>query len=246
MPDSLLDTSASIAFQLSLPIFQGELPDLVRLVADHKVSANDVPVAEIAAQFLSQLSEVTEVDLEQAGDFVADAARLLVLKSSRLLALPRIEDAADDLASIRDVSERERLVRAATSLRIHEGQASITPLAPGSAFEQRVEPRGIAVLSRLWVDMMARKEPQGNVVTVPAFVRLETALSTLLRRLKTSFSLSFRQVVRGISRNDTVIHFLAILELANRRQLSARQDEIFADIMLEYVDKPSDVVIRAG
>lgn len=232
--------------QLRLPIFEGEIDTLVRLVADRKLGANEIRMADVASQVSDYLAGQRNIDLEQVGDLVASVARLLLLKSSRLLARPDTAEEVEDDRPVASPVDRTELVRAATDLRVREGWDSVAPVSPGFAFEQRTEPREPSVLAHAWLDMRQRHGREPAPVVLPTFVRLEVALSGLVRRLKSSATLSLSSLLHGTSRNDVVIYFLAVLELARRRQVLPRQSELFGDISLEYVDRSAEAATRAG
>ncbi len=232
--------------QLRLPLFEGELIDLLRLVIDRKLGTNDIPMTDVATQVSSYLRQQDEFDLEQVGDLVLGVARLLLLKSSHLLARPVDPDEVEDRLSLDPTVDRSDLVRTASELRRYEGWDCVAPVESGVAFERRLEPRDASMLRRAWQELKARQGQNSNPVVLPAFVRLEVALSGLVRRLKQASRLSLRSLLRGSTRNDAVVYFLAVLELTRRRQVVPSQAEQFGDISLEYVQRSPEAASRAG
>jgi chromatin segregation and condensation protein Rec8/ScpA/Scc1 (kleisin family) len=84
-------------------------------------------------------------------------------------------------------------------------------------------------------------------VAAPAFVRLEVAVSTIIRHLRSGRPVRLGRLLRGATRQDAVMHFLAVLELVRRRQATAEQPDLFADIMIERSQQAGeDVASRAG
>jgi segregation and condensation protein A len=238
---------AAATFQLQLPIFTGEIDELARLVSEHKISADVVPMADLVNQLGEQLSRQEGLELDEIGEVVGVACRLLLLKSARLLAVPVEKDEGEDNQAAPPAwPDRETYTNLAGQLRAWEGAESIAPLAPPYSIERRSEPRRPDVLLRLWHEIARRPGPTAAEVAVPAFVRLETAVSSLLRHLKTSTRLSLRGLLRGATRNDAVMHFLAVLELARRREIVVNQGSLFEDITVEYVERADESSIRAG
>lgn len=232
------------SFQLSLPGFEGEIGGLLSAVADGKVALDEVPLASITAQFASFLAAEERIDLVTAGEVLTGAARLLQMKSSRLLAQPAAEEAVEDVETPM-ATDWPRLLAAAAKLRVAEGRESLVPLAP-PAIDRRFEPRQPSILLRAWQDAVSRCSSAVAPVAVPGFVRLEVAVSALIRRLKSSSRIPFRSVTEGASRQDVVIHFLAVLELIRRRQAAATQRDLFGDIALEYAEQAETSASRAG
>lgn len=234
------------SFQLSLPDFEGNIGELTRLAIEQRVAAEDVSVSVIIAQFTEYLAETDALDLELIGDFLADGARLLLLKSSRLLAQPApVEEDSARPASTAWI-ERDVLRALSLELRVLEGQESIAPLRSPVNVERQIEPRPPEVLRQTWLQLHARGNRIQAAVHVPAFVRLEAAMSRLIRGLKASRHVSFRRVVRDAGRNDVVIHFLAVLELVRRHEAAAVQQTLFGDIVVEHGERAREADSRAG
>ena len=220
--------------QLSLPGFDGSADAFLGLVAQRKVELAQVPVADVAHQFLSHLTETDHFDLRLAGEYMAAAARLMAQKSAFLLVQPTdAEDVEPDVAPFDD-GERARFGSVAALLATSEGRESLPPFVPPISVERRAEPRPSSLLIRAWQDMHRRAETPGRRVTVPGYVRLEVAVSRLIRSLRAGSKLLFSHIVRGANRNDTVIHFMAVLELLRQRRIEVGQEELFSDISVQW------------
>jgi segregation and condensation protein A len=231
--------------QLALPLFEGPVDALLDLVNRQKVPVDEIQVACVTAQCLSHVRDSGEVDLVLAGDLMAASARLMAIKSARLLAEPEIE-ADEGQAEVRpDALERERFAQAAATLRRVEGRESLPPLA-GVTVERRCEPWAPELLRRAWGDVQRRVAAPVKRLAIPTFVRLEVAVSRLIRHVRAGSVVPFRRLVSGASRQDTVVHFLAVLELVRRGLISARQEDGRDDIILEWVKGESESSSRAG
>ena len=84
-------------------VYTGPLDLLLYLCRRAEVDIYDLPVAEIAEQYINELEKMETIDLEYAGEFLTMAANLLKLKSELVLA--RSEERAEA------ENERARLVR---------------------------------------------------------------------------------------------------------------------------------------
>ena len=80
----------SMEYNVHLETFQGPLDLLLFLVKRHEVDIRDIPIAQVAEQFLEYLQVLTLIDVEWAGDFLVMAATLMEIKSKLLL--PRSEE----------------------------------------------------------------------------------------------------------------------------------------------------------
>ncbi|MBY0460883.1 MAG: segregation/condensation protein A, partial [Gemmataceae bacterium] len=79
---------------VALDAFHGPLDLLLYLVKRNEVDIFDIPIAQIADQFLAYTHAVKELDVEAAGEFLVMAATLMEIKSRSLL--PPDARAADE------------------------------------------------------------------------------------------------------------------------------------------------------
>jgi segregation and condensation protein A len=233
--------------QLSLPGFEGTADAYLALVTQHKLSAGEVPVADITKQFLTHMTEGEHLNLNLAGELVAASARLMAMKSAQLLIQPEGEEGEgtlDDRAF--DPKQRDRYRDAVGCLFLIEGKESFLPFTPPVEMERRSVSQSTNLLLRAWQDMHTRITAPERRLTVPGFVRLEVAVSGLIRALRSGSKMLFLQLVRGHSRNDTVVHFMALLELARQKRVRTEQEELFADITVQWVSNSAESSTRVG
>jgi chromatin segregation and condensation protein Rec8/ScpA/Scc1 (kleisin family) len=68
---------------------------------------------------------------------------------------------------------------------------------------------------------------------VSPILALEDVIVDLKRRLSHAIRTKWSDIVKGASRHDAIVHFLAILELVRSGSASVTQDKLFSDIMIE-------------
>ncbi len=244
----MIDGHATIVSmcQLSLPGFEGSADAFLTLVAQHKLSTDEVPVADVTRQFLAHMTDTQHLNLQLAGELMAAAARLMVMKSSHLLVQSDNQEDEVTVDSAFDPTVRRRFVGAIDSLSAREGLESFLPFAPPVEMERRSAPRSPHLLLRAWNEMKGRAIASERRVTVPSFVRLETAVSGLIRALRSRSKLVFRHVIRDSNRNDTAVHFMALLELIRQRRLRVEQEDLFADITMHWISDNAESSSRLG
>ena len=91
-------------FTLRLPNYEGPLDVLLRLIEERHLEITRVSLAKVADQFIEYLSAAAGRDPNTLSNFLAVAARLIVLKSRALLPQLAVEaadeeDDADDLVA---------------------------------------------------------------------------------------------------------------------------------------------------
>ena len=74
-----------MSYTVALDTFHGPLDLLLYLVKRNEVDILDIPLAQLADQFLEHVRVVREIDVELAGEFLVVAATLIEIKSRMLL-----------------------------------------------------------------------------------------------------------------------------------------------------------------
>ncbi len=77
-------------YAVKLPVFEGPLDLLLHLIRQNEVEIVDIPIAEIAEQYLAYIEMMGELNIDVAGEYLLMAATLALIKSRMLL--PRESD----------------------------------------------------------------------------------------------------------------------------------------------------------
>ncbi|MBV9279101.1 MAG: hypothetical protein JOZ41_03375, partial [Chloroflexi bacterium] len=171
-------------FQLSLPEFEGPVPELVRLVEEGRMVARALPLAALTGQVVAQIQPDESLDLHAAGDFLRAATRLMLLKSESLLptTAPPSDPVEDFPAESPDRLVEQPGFRRAAGLLAEQQGAESFPAAPRiGAVARATEPRPPSLLRRAWEELRKRQGDPAVHVAPPVFLRLEVALSRLIR-----------------------------------------------------------------
>ncbi len=91
-------------YRVRLDAFEGPLDLLLYLIRRAEVDITDIPVSEIAEQYIAYLEQIDRVDIDLAGEFLVMAATLMEIKS-RLI---NPEPAGDAERSSVEDEDRER------------------------------------------------------------------------------------------------------------------------------------------
>lgn len=231
-------------FTVALPVFEGPLQLLLHLIESRQLDVLTVPLAEVADAYVEHLA-LHPVDAAHLSEFVAIAAQLIYLKSKRMLPaepLPPLPDGADELDEDelrRRLLDYRALRDAAVSLGERDGSAPLMRREPRESDlpEAPTEPMAIAVLVSALERLAAIPEP---VAPPPEIVAREITIGQQIGVLRDALSRTGRIVLQSIlarcrSRTEAAVTFLATLELVRRRQVTARQDDLFGPIVVETV-----------
>jgi len=83
-----------------LDSFEGPLDLLLKLITKNKVDILDIPIAMILDQFMEYVELMQKLDMDTAGEFVAMAAELMLIKSRMLLPKAPKDETEDPRADL--------------------------------------------------------------------------------------------------------------------------------------------------
>lgn len=230
------------AYQVQLPVFEGPMELLLHLIEDQQLDITKVSLAQVTQQYLDYISRAESIDPNNLADFLVVAAKLIYIKSTVLL--PQIvrvdeeeEDVGDDL--VRQLMLYRQFKEAAGHLRVLEeqGNRAFVRVAPPVALPKTLELGDITLDSLLQAVREALEvlppAPPVNGVVAPLLVTVDEKIAVIRGRLMRGGQVSFRQLIRKArSRVEIIVVFLAVLELIKRREVDARQETLFGDVLI--------------
>jgi len=238
-----------VEFTLALPVFEGPLQLMLHLIESRQLDVLTVPLADVADAYVEHLTR-HPVDAANLSEFVAIAAHLIYLKSKRMLPaeplppLPDGTDEPDEDELRRRLLEYRALRDAAVRLGARDGIGPLMRREPRESDlpEAPSDPMPVAVLVAALARLAAVPEPVAP--PPPAIVAREITIGQQIGVLRKALSQNGRIVLQSIlarchSRTEAAVTFLATLELVRRRQVTARQDQLFGPIVVESLADPS-------
>jgi segregation and condensation protein A len=232
--------------ELDLDAFEGPFDLLLTLLLKEAIEPREIDVAAIVLSFLERLAERDEIDLEACGEFLVLVSALLELKARGLFPEEAAEleglepeEAAEELA--RRLAEYRRMKEAATRLLERLGserdrwfRLGPAPLAP--RVERRLAPQDADALA---VALRGLAAPPPNVSVSHMALRFPP-VSQFLERFRALLArrrlFDFDTEVRGLSRIEQAVAFLALLELRKAGEVTLTQAASFAPIRIARSD----------
>jgi segregation and condensation protein A len=229
-------TETEPAFVVRLDAYSGPLDLLLSLIRQQEIEITDIPIAEVADQFLAAIHRL---GLNDAADYLEMAAQLLRIKIQLLLPRPFDDEAWEDPRAelVRRLLEYEQIREVAQWLaeqasrnadRFPHGLVPDLPALPPAPIEVSLEELLVAVVRVV----EAMPEPILHRV-VPRPLDVEGATRRLEAMLEASPQVTLLEAIgerRGIA--DVLSMLLAVLELARQGRVSLRQRRPFATILL--------------
>jgi len=231
-------------YKVKLSVFEGPLDLLLYLIRKNEVDIYDIPIAEIAEQYIEYISLMKMLDLDIAGEFLVMAATLLQMKSEAMLPAGATTEHDELMITreelVRQLLEYKKFKNAAMMLsqreEIQRNLYTRSFVEPGfedfDLREFRIEATLFDLLSAFRTVLKAMPEEQltgfrEETVTVQQKIR------EILRSFKNRKRLEFTSLFSAVcGRLEIIVTFLAILELIRTKRIIARQARLFSRIWL--------------
>ncbi len=221
------------------PVFEGPLELLLVLAEREEVDIFQVSLSRVTDSYLAELAAREVADPIEMAEFLWMAARLLLLKSIRLLpGEPPTDEEAELLDwedQVRQRLEEYRAYKAMAQdlmdIAEQESFAFPPPARPVEAAGQE-EPLEVGLLVMAFNSVLARIPPRTVVVRGRTWT-LEEKLELITRRLQSGPIELVELILESEDRLEAVVTFVAVLELLRRSVITARQKERFGPIHIE-------------
>lgn len=235
-------------YKVSLENYYGPLDLLLHLVKETEVDVTQIALAKVARQYVAFIEAMQRLDLDLAGEFLALASQLLLIKSRTILPPPEAateeeqeeEDVSLDLirklleykrfkdrARALDERGRERAMRFGRPRLLLEGETEEEPLRNLELWD----------LVLLWskVSKSTRLDVSISILyhDVPLEVFIEKVLAALADRRHVTF-----QELLGEKRDRGSIlgTLLAVLQLSKDQKVRIEQEGERGEIRIERAD----------
>ena len=229
-------------YRVELPVFAGPLDLLLHLIERDELDITAVSLAQVTGQYLEQIRQLGEDQLEGLIDFISIGARLVLIKSRALLPrppmLPGGEDEEDPAeALLRQLRSYKRFKAAAQWLdaRQRRGLRTYLRVAPPPRLDEHLDLSGVstATLLAAMQAVLARVETKEESLDVvrPRQITIEDQMGKLRHRLGRGRSFFFADMlINPRDRTEVAVTLLALLELIKRRKAQVQQTHLFGPI----------------
>jgi segregation and condensation protein A len=235
-------------YTVHLPGFEGPLDLLLNLIEKNQMEITSVSLVAVTDQFVAYLRTWDEPPLPRLAEFVAMAARLLLIKSRSLLPRqPRQDDADEDDDPLSDAEALAQRLREyqlareiARSLRARElaglqSFARATRLVDADLMLTWAPPKLVglnvnalaAVFKRVLTEQRFTEPEQLPLPLVTVAEKIEEVEQLLTERGRVTLE---EALLTATSRFAVVVTFLAVLEMWHQGRLAVRQETLFGPV----------------
>ena len=229
--------------ELHLAAFDGPLDLLLHLIREQKLDILDLPMADVTRQYMDYLLLMEELNLEIAAEFVAMAAQLLQIKSRLMLPRPPADDGEEDPREdlVQRLLDYQQVKAAAQVLSTREAEWHKVVFAPGLDLQEHAKVEEEPIKATLFDLLGAYREALKRFLPPPP-VEVRTAPKTLDQRIAggaggprpPAAGRPFSGLLAAArSREELVLTFLALLEMARTGRVRLVQSEPFGEIRVQ-------------
>jgi len=225
--------------KVKLEKFEGPLDLLLQLIEEKELSISEISLSRIADDYMESLRLVEEKNPDDLADFLVVAAKLLLIKSRELL--PREVVAEEEGPSLEFQLKMYKIfyeasLRLAEKIKRHKFiffrdrlPAAVAPRfsPPPSLNAEKLRNSMIDALNRLTPVIKYPEERLKKTVSI------QEKIGHIRSLIERGSSVRFHEILKGSKdRTEIVVNFLALLELVRSRDVVAKQNEDFGEIVI--------------
>jgi segregation and condensation protein A len=234
-------------YTVHIPVYEGPLDLLLDLIERAELDITTVSLAMVTDQYLVYLRSLEEAKAEEISAFLVIAAKLIQIKSEKLLPRPPVlepgeEDVGQSLVDQLRLYKRFKEISMWLQQRDELGLRTYLRVAPPPKVEGRLDLSDVTLAELLAAaeEIFAKeqeKQALGTVITAPR-VTIREKIELISRVLRESDRSAFRKLLgEKPTRLEIVVTFLALLELVKRYRVAAVQESLFGDITIERMEE---------
>jgi segregation and condensation protein A len=233
-------------YRVRLDQFQGPLDLLLFFIQRDELDIYDIPIAQIADEFLEYVRVLEEIDLDGVGDFLYMAAVLINIKARMLLPSQEVDEEGEPIDPRAELVERlleyVRFKEAASGLsdQYDRRQELFTRGEASGESAFRVDAPPVVedasifdLISALRRVLTEAEEEAQHEIEVETYT-IELQREYIEGRLTTEGRCSFVDLVTKRSKSFIVTTFLAVLEMARLGEilltLAGGADDFYLDL----------------
>lgn len=251
-----------MSLSVKLEAFEGPLDLLLHLIEKNKIDIYDIPIVMITEQYMEYIKQMESEDMNVMSEFLLMAATLLDIKCKMLLPKDENEEGEEEdprAELVQKLLEYKMYKYMSFELKDRQFNAEKSmykePTFPKEILEQEVPldyeyligDMNLQKLHAIFKETVKRKEDKVDPIRSQFGkiekdeVNLEEKTEYIENLILLSKKLSFRDLLeKQTSKMEVIVTFLVILEMMKTGVIRIKQDQIFDDIIITYVEKETD------
>ena len=231
----------SDSYEITTEVFSGPLDLLLDLIQKAELDISKLALAQVTDQFLAYIANNQNADPDYLSEFVIIASKLVQIKSEALLPRPPIrtedeEDIGETLAHQLIVYREIKKTTEWLSERMNSNLRSHLHVPRSYPVTVQLDLTDLSVTDLIVaLENLVSQRPtiqDGALISIPR-VTLRKKVEEIVHILRSDKQSSFSSVLgENPDRLQTIVVFLAILELIKQRLITTHQEATFGDIDL--------------
>ncbi|MGQ9533801.1 MAG: segregation and condensation protein A [bacterium] len=230
--------------KIDIGIYYGPIDLLVYLVRKKEVDIFDIPIAQVAEEYLDYIQKIERKDLEDAADFLLMAAILIRLKIRSLLPhTPADEEETKPITLMQIVEEFKKYKEIARAFgtmaeESHKQFPRFSKVEPSVVLEE-------GDLTSLILAFRSFKPTEKEVVLIKRqLIPIEKVIEDLHQELDKHEQLNFLQFLREKQNTSVAVsYFFGMLQIVKEGMARVEQEHMFGDIYLYKGKKNSNQML---
>jgi len=241
--------------KIKIANFEGPFDLLLHLIKKHEMDIYNIEINKITNQYIQYLDDMKTMDLEITSEFIVVAATLIEIKSKKLLPVFKEEEKVEeDLEKnlVEKLIEYKKFKNAALFLKekyINTGEVYTKKpeIIKEIKFEKKEEDifKNLTlfdlynIYNKLLENFLNKQNNNNSIEEIEERIyldkfKIEDKMEDLISRVSYEKIVRFKNIIELSScKIETVVTFLALLELIKMRRVKAYQDINFGDILIE-------------
>ena len=236
-------------YEVTIDNFQGPLDLLLHLIKQSKMDILDIKLEIIIDEYLKYIEKMQDMNLDVASSYLVMSCELLEIKSKMLL--PRNEE------EVVEEDPKERLINRLIEYQKYKDQidkfkdlererSTYYTKVPSNLEEYKstdikvslndISLDDLVLAFEKFLERQKEDEPVNTKITKKE-ISVEEKMLDVKNKLKINKKISFFSLFEVYNKPNVVVTFLAILELAKKKELRIVQEDNFSEIMCEVIDE---------
>ena len=235
-------------YEITIDNFNGPMDLLLHLIKESKMDILNIKLEIIIDEYLDYIRKMTEMNLDVASSYLVMASELLEIKSKMLL--PSIKNDEED-----EEDPQERLINRLIEYQKYKDQVdSFKSLAdnrntyftkiPSSLDEYKNDDKKVMIENinlddlveafKKFLERSNMDKPINTKVTRKE-LSVDDSIISIKKRFSKTKRIDFFDLFEVKTKEHLVVTFLAVLELASRKEIRIIQEDNFEKIVCEAV-----------
>lgn len=243
------------SYTIKIDQFEGPFDLLLFFIERDEIDIQNIPIFSITSDFLNYIHEMSELNIEQASEFILFASTLIRIKAKMLLPRKEVDEHGNEIdprqelvdkileyKRFKEAAEQMKLMEAERLLQTKRGNVMSELAQIGETMSEGTEIQSVTIFKlfqhyeKVMKRMKDRLEKPEHVVVKYNYSQ-EGQREFLMEWAQREKKIAFERIFQSCeTRIHAIFNFLALLELVQQKFLSLLVGEGRNNFILEWND----------